>query len=77
MLENKKSKKKQPNRFLALTMIASQMGVTIFLGSYLGKHLDQRLQNPKPWFTISFSLLALIISMYAVLKQLKKLNDDN
>jgi F0F1-type ATP synthase assembly protein I len=76
MPENKKNKRKQPNRFLTLTMVATQMGVTIFLGASLGKYLDERYSTPKPWFTISLTLFSLLVSLYSVLKQVNKLNDD-
>jgi F0F1-type ATP synthase assembly protein I len=76
MPENKKNKRKQPNRLLTLTMVATQMGVTIFLGASLGKYLDERYSTPKPWFTISLTLFSLLISLYSVLKQVNRLNDD-
>jgi len=76
MPENKKNKRKQPNRLLTLTMVATQMGVTIFLGASLGKYLDERYSTPKPWFTISLTLFSLLVSLYSVLKQANKLNDD-
>jgi F0F1-type ATP synthase assembly protein I len=76
MPENKKNKRKQPSRFLTLTMVATQMGVTIFLGASLGKYLDERYSTPKPWFTISLTLFSLLVSLYSVLKQVNKLNDD-
>jgi len=76
MPENKKNKRKQPSRFLTLTMVATQMGVTIFLGASLGKYLDERYSTPKPWFTISLTLFSLLISLYSVLKQVNRLNDD-
>jgi F0F1-type ATP synthase assembly protein I len=76
MPENKKNKRKQPNRLLTLTMVATQMGVTIFLGASLGKYLDERYSTPKPWFTISLTLFSLFVSLYSVLKQVNKLNDD-
>lgn len=77
MPENKKNKKRQPNRFLSLIMVASQMGVTIFLGAYLGKHLDAKYQTEKAWFTIALTLFALLISLYSVIKTLNKINNDN
>jgi F0F1-type ATP synthase assembly protein I len=76
MPENKKNKRKQPNRLLTLTMVATQMGVTIFLGASLGKYLDERYSTPKPWFTIFLTLFSLLISLYSVLKQVNRLNDD-
>jgi len=76
MPENKKNKKKQPNRYLALSMVASQMGITIFLGASLGKYLDQKYHTTKAWFTLSLTLIALLVALYSVIKQVNKLNDD-
>ena len=76
MPENKKNKKKQPNRFLALSMLASQMGITVYLGAYLGKYLYEKYATQKAWFTISLTLFSLVISLYSVIKQVNKLNDD-
>ncbi len=76
--QKKSSKKpKQPNHFLRLTGIGLQMGVTIFLGAYFGKWLDVKYPKDKKWFTIIFTLLAVAISLYNVLKQVNKLNDSD
>ena len=64
------------NRYLELMGIACQMGVTIFLGAYLGKWLDQKYPSGKKWFTIIFTLFAVALSLYMVLKQLNKINED-
>lgn len=77
MPENKKNKKKQPKRFIVLIAVASQMGITIFLGASLGKYLDAKYQIEKPWFTIFLTLFALLISLYSVLQTLNKLNNDD
>ena len=53
------------------------MGITIFFGAYLGKHLDASYQNEEPYFTIALTLFALLISLYSLLKTLNKLNDNN
>ncbi len=76
MLENKKNKKKQPKRFIVLVAVASQMGITIFLGAYFGKYLDAKYHTDKAWFTIAFTLFALLISLYSVLKILNKINNE-
>jgi F0F1-type ATP synthase assembly protein I len=76
MLENKKNKKKQPKRFIVLVAVASQMGITIFLGAYFGKYLDAKHHTDKAWFTIAFTLFALLISLYSVLKTLNKINNE-
>ena len=77
MPENKKSKKKQPKRFIVLIAVASQMGITIFLGANLGKFLDAKYQTEKAWFTIVLTLFGLLASLYSVLQTLNKLNNDN
>ena len=77
MLENKKNKKKQPKQFIVLITVASQMGITIFLGAALGKFLDAKYQTEKAWFTIALTLFALLISLYSVLQTLNKLNNDD
>jgi len=76
MLENRKNRKKRPNRLLTLTMVATQMGVTIFLGASLGKYLDERYSMLKPWFTVSLTLFSLLVSLFSVIKQVNKLNND-
>ncbi|MEJ6794325.1 MAG: AtpZ/AtpI family protein [Flavobacteriales bacterium] len=76
-MNKKKSKKKQPNRFIALSMLASQMGITIYLGAYFGKRLDQNYLNEKPWFTIIGILSALVLSLLSLIKQLNRLNKDD
>ena len=77
MPENKKNKKKPPKRFIVLIAVASQMGITIFLGATLGKFLDAKYQTEKAWFTIALTLFALLISLYSVLQTLNKLNNDD
>ena len=79
MPENKKlkNKKKQRNRFLALSSLPFQMGITIYLGAYFGKFLDQKYLTEKPWFTISCVFLAIIISLYSVVQQLNTINKDD
>ena len=58
-------------------MLASQMGIIIYLGSYFGKKLDQSFQNTKPWFTIVGILLALILSLLSLVKQLDRINKSD
>jgi F0F1-type ATP synthase assembly protein I len=58
-------------------MLASQMGITIYLGAYFGKLLDQKYHNEKPWFTIVGILSALVLSLLSLIKQLNRLNKDD
>lgn len=71
----RKKQKKPLNKYLQLTGIAFQMGVTIYLAVYVGKKLDLHYPNDKNWFTIGMTLVGLIIALYAVIIQSKKLND--
>jgi len=68
------NKKKQLNKYLQLTSIAFQMGITIYLGAYFGKKLDVYFMNEKKTYTIIFTLMAMLISLWSVLAQLKNIN---
>ena len=57
--------------------IAAQMGVTIFLGAYLGKWLDTKYPADKQWYTILCTLSSVAIALYMVLKQINKLNEED
>ncbi|GGZ89057.1 AtpZ/AtpI family protein [Algibacter mikhailovii] len=68
------NRKEQLKQIAALSGIAFQMGITIYLFVIFGKWLDVRLGNSGKTFLIIFTLLGVGISLYAVLKQIKKLN---
>lgn len=72
---NKPQKKKQLNKYIQLTGVAFQMGITIYLGVYFGKRLDAHFQTSSKIFTIIGTLLAMVVSIWSVLIQLKKIND--
>ncbi len=77
MPENPRKKKRPLNRYLVLTSVPFQIGITIYLGAYLGELLDSKYTFEKPWFTILGVLLALVIAMYSVTQQLNKLNKQD
>jgi F0F1-type ATP synthase assembly protein I len=68
--------KRNFSKFARLSGIGIQMGATIFLGAYLGKYLDERFPSNKKWFTIGCTLLAVALSLYNILRQVNKLNDE-
>ena len=74
MVDKREKKKKPLNKYLQLTGITFQMGITIYLAVYLGKWLDATYPNEKNWFTIIMTLIGLIIALYAVIVQTKNLN---
>jgi len=72
-MESKKPKKPL-NKYLQLTGITFQMGVTIYLAVYLGRWLDATYPNEKSWFTLIMTLVGIIIGLYSVVVQTKNLN---
>lgn len=74
MEENKKN---SIPKFARLSGIGIQMGITIFLGAYLGKLLDEKYPSNKKWFTIAFTLLAVGFALYNVLRQVNKINEED
>lgn len=69
-----KKQKKQLNKYLQLSSVGLQMGISIYAGAYFGKKLDAHYKFEKPVFTMGFILLALFFSMYSLLQKLKRLN---
>ena len=51
------------------------MGGTIFL-IYFGEALDKKYVFDKKYFTIVFVLIAVFVSLYLLIKQLKNLEDE-
>ncbi|MCA0932372.1 AtpZ/AtpI family protein [Lutimonas saemankumensis] len=70
----RKKPKKQLNRYIVLTGIGLQMGITIYLGAQLGKWLDAKYSDNNV-YTIIFTLLAIVLSFYSLLRQLKNLDN--
>lgn len=66
--------KKQLNKYIRLTGIGIQMGVTIYAGAYFGKWLDAKYSGEQQTYTIIFTLLALVVSFYSLIKQIKDVN---
>lgn len=63
------------NKYIQLTGVAFQMGITIYLGVFVGKKIDAHYGNSSKLFTIIGTLLALLLSIYSLINQLKRIND--
>ncbi|MFN3917409.1 MAG: AtpZ/AtpI family protein [Flavobacteriales bacterium] len=63
-------------KYLVLIGIAAQMGITIFLGAYFGNLLDEKYPSNKKWFTMGLTIFAVVVALYAVLKQVNKINES-
>ncbi len=80
MMKNNQPSKKKPkrrNKFIRLSGIGLQMGVTIYLFAYAGKFLDQKYPSDKNWFTISLTIVGVAISLYNILKQVNRINQED
>ncbi|WP_406685350.1 AtpZ/AtpI family protein [Seonamhaeicola sp. MEBiC1930] len=73
--ENQKPKKQLKN-VAVLSGVAIQMGVTIYLFVLLGKWLDSEYNNGDKLFIIVTTLAGVAVSLYAVIKQLNRINND-
>lgn len=52
------------------------MAGTIFIFAMLGKWLDEKYPSDKKWFTIGLVLFATVFSMYSLLRQVNKMNQE-
>ena len=68
-----KKPKKPLNRYIALTGIGLQMGITIYLAAYLGKWLDAKYGDANT-YTIVCTLAGVVLSFYSLLRQIKNLD---
>lgn len=65
-------KKNGGNKWVALSGIGLQMGLTIFLGNLLGKWLDTTFD--KSFLEPTITILAIFISIFSVIRGVNKIN---
>lgn len=71
---DKKPNKKQTSKWLALINIPIQMGVIIFLFSYLGNWLDENHPSPKVYYNKILVMVGVVIALYNVIRQVNEIN---
>ena len=71
-----KKKKKPLNKLARFSGMAFQMGITIFIGVFIGQYLDKKFPNENSLFTLFFSLLFIGVSLYTIIKQAIKLGNE-
>ncbi len=74
-MSNQKQKKSL-NKYVRFTGIAFQLGATIYLATYIGKWLDTKFLMEKKIFTLVLILVGLIASIWSIVKQLDKINNE-
>lgn len=77
-MDTQKSPKKQPlNKFVRLSGVGMQMGITIYLAAYFGKKIDAHYGFQKNYVTLILILFGFIGTLFSLMVQLKKINDKN
>ena len=77
MKEDNKSNNKNPSKWLALINIPIQMGVIIFLFSYLGSWLDEKYPSPKVYYVKILVIVGVFLSLYNVMRQVNEINKSS
>jgi hypothetical protein len=75
-MENKKDKKPF-NKWLALINIPIQMGVIIFLFSYLGSWLDEAHPNTIFYYNKVVLLIGVFLALYNTIRQVNDINKSD
>ena len=70
----KKPNKKLASKWLALINIPIQMGVIIFLFSYLGSWLDENHPSPKVYYNKILIMIGVVLALYNVIRQVNEIN---
>ena len=68
--------KKPSNNWLALINIPFQMGLIIFVFSYLGSWLDEKVQNPNETYLKVVTLLGVFVAIFQVIRQVNQINKN-
>jgi len=71
MTKSQKNNKQIINKFARYTSLAFEMGIIIFAGAFVGNWLDKKYNLEKPYFTMILSLIAIFVSLFLIIKQLK------
>jgi uncharacterized membrane protein YiaA len=72
---NKKAKKqKQASKWLGLINIPIQMGVIIFVFSFMGNWLDENHPSPKVYYNKILVMIGVGLALYNVIRQVNEIN---
>jgi hypothetical protein len=74
-MSNQQPQKKPLNKFVRLSGVGLQMGITIYLAAYFGKKIDAHYGFEKNYITLILILIGFIGSLVSLMAQLKKIND--
>jgi predicted tellurium resistance membrane protein TerC len=69
-------KKNNYTKWLALINIPIQMGVIIFLFSYLGNWLDENHPSTKVYYVKILVMVGVFLALYNVIRQVNEINKN-
>lgn len=73
-----KNKRNAPHdKYLEFVNIATQMGIIIAAGVFLGIWLDKEYPNEYSAFTIGISLLGVFIALFQVIRKVIQMSKDD
>jgi len=70
----KEPNKNQRNKWIALINIPIQMGVIIFIFSYLGSWLDENHPSQKVYYNKILVMVGVALALYNVIRQVNEIN---
>ena len=73
----KQSQGWKSNIYIRFSTAGIQMGAIIFLFTWLGVYLDDYFKNKTPWLTIALSLFGVIGSLFLIIREVSKLNQED
>jgi ATP synthase protein I len=69
--------KKKANLFVRFSSAGIQMAILITIGALSGQYLDEKSGNEKPIYTIIFSLFAVAIGLYLIIKEVLNITKED
>ncbi len=69
--------KKKANLFVRFSSAGIQMAILIIVGALGGQYLDEKSRNEKPIYTIIFSLFAVAIGLYLIIKEVLNITKED
>ncbi|MDO5655640.1 MAG: AtpZ/AtpI family protein [Flavobacteriaceae bacterium] len=75
MQEKPENSSFRPNKYMKLLAISSQLTATVLGFAMIGYFLDQYFDIEKNYYTLSFTLLGVILGLYLLYKQVRKLGE--